>query len=133
MAGSKTTHASAATGLWRGLAMTALPRLAELPPGERDEAIEQARNAEFDGWERVGMIAGVALTAYLLRFELPPAHAWALPLRYLVQFAAAVPLLVLLVGPFYLRCARRGLDQVIASRTLAHPKEARHESRPPGP
>lgn len=131
MADSK-THGSLAPGLWRSLAVLALPRLDELPAAERDEAAERAREIDFDAWERMGMIAGVAVTAYLLRFDLPAVGTVTPTLRYLLQFIAAVPMLTLLVGPFYLRRARRGLDQIIASRKLAHAKEARHESRTPG-
>lgn len=131
MAGSK-THSGIAPGLWRSLATAALPRLAELPPAERDDAAARARDIDFDNWERVGIVAGVTVAAYLLRFDPPAAGGIALLLRYVLQFLAALPLLALLVGPFYLRRTRRGLDQIIARRNLAQPKEVRHEPRPPG-
>lgn len=62
------------------------------------------------------MVAGVAFVAYLLGFDAEQALALSPPLRYLIQFVAALPLLVLVVGPVYLRRARRGLDAVIAAR-----------------
>jgi len=131
MPGSK-THDSVASGLWTGLVAVALPRLAELPPADREEAARHARDIDFDAWERIGMVAGVALAAYLLRLDLPTAGGITQLLRHVLQFIAAIPLLALLVGPFYLRRARRGLDQIIAARrNLAHPKEVGHEPRTP--
>lgn len=102
--------------LKRGLLLWAFPRLAELPTGEWEQALARARDAEFDTLERVALVAGVAFVAYLLRFDAEQALAISLPLRYLIQFVAAVPLLVLAVGPVHLRRARRGLDAFIAAR-----------------
>ena len=131
MAGLK-TETSLFDTLRQGLQTIALPRLAELPPGEREKAAEQARQAEFDATERIGIVAGVVLTAYLLRFDPAQVQAMSLPLRYLVQFIAALPLLALLVGPFMLRRTRRGLDQVIAARRRDTQKEPNHASDPQG-
>ena len=99
----------------------ALPHIVQLPPGEWDEALRQARQTDFDLVERIGVVAGVALTTWLLRSD---AGEVALPIRFVAQFAAAVPLLILMVGPFYLRCLRRGVDHVVErSFRLIHPEE----------
>lgn len=127
MAGLK-TETSLLDTLRQGLLAIALPRLAELPPAERDKAAEQARQIEFDATERIGIVAGVVLTAYLLRFDPVQAQAMSLPVRYLIQFISALPLLALLVGPVLLRRTRRGLEQVIAARRRDSQKEANHAS-----
>ena len=95
------------------------PRLACLPPAAWDEALSEARKMPFDLVERIGAVAGTALTAYLLR-EGGADAGRALQLHFFAQFVAAIPLLIVFVGPFYLRCARRGLDQYIAHRERPH-------------
>lgn len=94
----------------------AYPALRQLPRAEWDQALKQARETNFDTIEWIGVLAGIALVTYLLRFDTDQATALSLPVRYFIQFLAAVPLLVLIVGPFYLRCTRRGLDQEIDRR-----------------
>jgi hypothetical protein len=94
----------------------AYPALRQLPRIEWDDALAQAREISFDTMEWMGVVAGVAFATYLLRFDADQAAALTLPARYLIQFLAAVPLLTLVVGPFYLRRTRRGLDQEIERR-----------------
>ena len=66
---------------------------------------------------------GVAAVHHLHIWSLGAGEV-ALPLRFVAQFAAAVPLLILMVGPFYLRCLRRGVDHVVErSFRLIHPEE----------
>lgn len=101
--------------LKRGFQSWLLPRIVELPPREWDSAAKQARNVEFDWLETVWVIGGVAFVTYLLRSDPEQAASISVPMRYLAQFAAAVPLLLIIVGPAYLRRARRGLDTVIAA------------------
>lgn len=95
-----------------------LPRIAELPLGEWDEVLTHAREMPFDIVERVGVLLGVVLVTYLLRFDAIQMEDLSLPLRYIFQFLAAVPLLILFAGPFYLRCLRRALDLEIERRHL---------------
>ncbi len=106
----------------------AMPRLIELPAKEWDKAVEKATSIEFDFIERLGLIAGVVLVAYLLRFDHATAAALSLPVRYLFQFLVAAPLLGLVVGPVFLRRARRGLDVVLAERRHLPNKGVTHES-----
>ncbi|MFA7281714.1 MAG: hypothetical protein WC100_16635 [Sterolibacterium sp.] len=91
----------------------ALPRLVEIPISSWNDAIRNARNIDFDLIERVLIVAGVAFVAYMLRFDSEQIVSMSLPVRYLFQFVAAVPLLLLVIGPVYLRRARRGIDMVI--------------------
>lgn len=109
---------------WK-LLLWALPRLVDIPPAERSEVLERAREKEFDSIEKIGVLAGVVFVTYLLRFEPTQVTAFSLPALYFVQFVAAVPLLLLVVGPFYLRCTLRGLDEEIDRRRVAGRSEPR--------
>lgn len=102
--------------LKRIVLLWAYPALRQLPPAEWDEALKQAGEMNFDTIEWTGLLAGIAFVTYLLRFDADQAAALSLPVRYFIQFLAAVPLLGLVVGPFYLRRTRRGLDQEIERR-----------------
>jgi len=102
--------------LVQGFKTWALPRLVELPHAQWAEAIREAQSVDFDGIERIALIVGVVAVAYLLRIEAGAVPMASLPAVYIVQFIEAAILLVLLVGPFYLRRARRGLDSFIADQ-----------------
>lgn len=127
MARQKTLH-SFGDALRRNLLTWAMPRLIELPRGEWAHAAHLARNVEFDAVERIAIVTGVVFTAYALRFDPEQAASLSVIARYLIQFLMAVPVLLLVVGPFMLRRARRGLDQVIADRRQTLSKESNHES-----
>ena len=114
--------------LRRTFLVWAMPRLVELPPGEWEHAARLARNVEFDAVERIAIVAGVVFTAYALHFDPEQVGTLSVFARYLGQFLTAVPVLLLVVGPFMLRRARRGLDQVIAARRQTFSKESNHES-----
>ena len=87
-----------------------------LPRSEGNEVPKQARETNFDIIEWIGILASVAFAIYLQRFEADQATALSLPVRYFFQFLATVPLLALLVGPFYLCRTRRSLNQEIQHR-----------------
>jgi len=103
--------------------LCAYPALGKLPHAEWDQALKQARETSFDMIEWIGVLAGIAFVTYLLRVDADHAAALALPVRYFAEFLAAVPLLVLVVGPFYLRRTRRGLDQAIERRRGPGPSD----------
>jgi hypothetical protein len=96
--------------------LIAYPALRKLPQMEWDDALARARELGFDTMEWMGIIAGIVFATYLLRFDADQAAALTLPVRYFIQFLCAVPLLALVVGPFYLRRTRRGLDQELERR-----------------
>jgi hypothetical protein len=95
-----------------------LPRISDLPLSEWDECLTRARATPFDLVEKIGVLLSVVFVTYLLRFDAIRMDDLSLPLRYIVQFLAAVPLLILFAGPFYLRCLRRALDLEIERRNL---------------
>lgn len=85
--------------------------------------LDDARRLEFDMLERIGMVSGLVLVTWLLR----PLSAGDAPLivKYVIQFLLALPLLLILVGPFLIRRTRRGLDRMLEkrdSKTTMHPR-----------
>ena len=63
-----------------------------------------------------GIVLSLAFATYLLGADSTLAAERSLPVVYVFQFLAAVPLLIVLAGPLYLRCWRRGLEQEIELR-----------------
>jgi len=109
--------------LKRMVLLSVFPALRQLPRAEWDQALKQARETNFDTIEWIGVLADIAFVTYLLRFDVDQGAAVSLPVRYFIQFLAAVPLLALVVGPFYLRRTRRGLDQEIERRQGPGPSD----------
>ena len=99
----------------------ALPRIVEIKRGEWDAVLTRIRETPFDAIEKVGLLLALAFATYLLGADSSLAADASLPVVYVFQFVAAVPLLALLAGPFYLRCWRRGLDQEIEQRERRRP------------
>lgn len=94
------------------------PRLLELPAESWQSVLGRARDAEMETAERVGVVGGVGVAAWLLGVE-PGVFSTQPPiLVHLLQFALAVPLLVVLVGPIHVRRTRRGLDHELARREV---------------
>lgn len=102
-------------GLRRQLIIFALPRLAEIPPAEWNAALEKSRQIDFDGAERVAIVASVGFVAALLSFS-PEQEELGFLARYAIQLALALPMLIALLAPFYLRRLHRGLDAVLSNQ-----------------
>lgn len=84
------------------------PRLREWPVREWPTVLGQVQEAEFDRFERIGIIAAVVISAWFLR---PAANAESsVPFAFLSQLVLSVPLLLILAGPFFLRRIRRFLE-----------------------
>lgn len=85
------------------------PELERIAPQHRQRAMERARSESFDTVELVGILAAVAATTYLTRYGVvaptPSGRFWAA----ILNFVVAIPLLVLIAGPFYVRRNRRGI------------------------
>lgn len=92
------------------------PRLRELPPAERKPVLDKARNIDFDVAEWVGIVGGCAFVAWLLRFDYAALPSQMLMVIPVLQFVLALPLLGIVVGPFYVRRTRRGLDRELDQR-----------------
>ena len=102
----------------RRLKLFAYPQLRALPPNQWEVILTRACNTPFDLIEWVGILAGVVFAAFVLRAGTGEPEA--LFPFYLGQFVLALPLLIILVGPFYLRRTRRGLDLELAQRNGGH-------------
>ena len=96
-------------GLQRVL-VSLFPRLRAWPVRDWPGVLAKARAIESDAVERYGVIASLLLVTWLLRP--PPGLEVSLPLLLLAQITLAIPGLVALAGPFYLRRIRRGLQAV---------------------
>jgi hypothetical protein len=85
------------------------PELQKFEPPDRDPALRQAKDAKLDGFEIMGITLAVALTVALTRYS---AAGFALIERVgaaLANLIIAIPVLMVLAGPFYVRRVRRGL------------------------
>lgn len=84
------------------------PALRAWPVRDWPTVMRKARQAEFDQFERVGIIAAVIVSAWVLN----PAVSADIPfyLAFILQLLLSLPLLMLLAGPFFLRRIRRCLD-----------------------
>ena len=94
------------------------PQLRSFPAGERTSALREARKTPFDVIELVGMAVGLILVTAITRYQ--SEEWWGAMERTgaaLLNFAVAIPLLVVFVGPFLVRRVRRGLDQELAKRS----------------
>lgn len=86
------------------------PRLRDWPVRQWPERLAKARSIEFDRFEQIGTLAGVLLVTALLQ---PATSTETSDLAaYLLQLLVALPLLLLILGPFFLRRIRRGLDEI---------------------
>lgn len=84
------------------------PKLQTWPVREWPAVLSRVQEAEFDQFERIGIIAAVVISAWGLR---PAANAeTSVPFAFLSQLVLSLPPLLILAGPFFLRRIRRYLD-----------------------
>jgi hypothetical protein len=93
-----------------------LPELRAFPHEERDGALRAAHDTALDVVELVGMAAGLVAVTALTRYGLPAGEPSMRYVAMLMNFAAAVPLLALALGPLHLRRLRRGLREQLLQR-----------------
>lgn len=93
------------------------PRLRSFPAECRAGVLRKAREVPFDVIELVGMAVGLILVTAITRYESEYWDALERVVAALLNFAIALPLLVVFVGPFLIRRVRRGLEQEIARRS----------------
>lgn len=90
------------------------PRLREWSVREWPAVLGKARQVEFDRMEQIATLAGVILVAW----QVKPATSVGVSalLAYLTQFVYLAPVLVLVLGPFFVRRIRRGLNLAAQNR-----------------
>lgn len=85
------------------------PELRRFPPDERTRVLRTAAEARFDAIELLGLITALAVTVLVTRYS---GDGMGLAERFgaaVSNFVIAIPLLLVLAGPFYVRRTRRGL------------------------
>jgi len=100
--------------LWPAL----LPELRRFPTADQDEALRVARRTDLDFFELLGMAAGLLVVTALTRYALADASMSTRFVASLVNFAVALPLLAVALGPFHIRRLRRGLRDQLRSKGL---------------
>lgn len=92
------------------------PQLRSFPEDDRQRALRAAKSTPFDVIELLGIALGLVLVTALTRYQAGELNALLRLTAILLNFAVAVPLLVLCVGPFLVRRVRRGLECELAKR-----------------
>lgn len=93
-----------------------LPELRQFPAGERDGALWAARDTALEIVELLGMAAGLVLVTALTRYALPDTSVSSRFDAAVLNFALAIPLLTVALGPFHIRRLRRGLRDQLRQR-----------------
>jgi hypothetical protein len=93
------------------------PRLRQWSVQEWPTVLGKARQVEFDRLEQIATLAGVIVVAWQVK-PVTSLGASAL-ISYLVQFVYLVPVLLLVLGPFFVRRIRRGLNAAVRNRDAA--------------
>jgi hypothetical protein len=93
-----------------------LPELRQFPSAERDGALRAARDTALEIVELFGMAAGLVLVTALTRYSFPDTSVFSRSTAALRNFALAIPLLTVALGPFHIRRLRRGLRDQLRQR-----------------
>lgn len=93
-----------------------LPELRHFSAAEQDQALKAARDTSLDILELLGLAAGLILVTALTRYSLAESTVAARFGATVINFVVAVPLLVVVLGPFHLRRLRRGLREQLQRR-----------------
>jgi hypothetical protein len=87
------------------------PELRPYGRGDQDRLLREARQEPFDFLEWAGILGSLVVVVAVTRYsiaELAPAARFA---TAIVNFIVAVPLIVLMAGPFFVRRTKRGLKR----------------------
>ncbi len=93
-----------------------LPELRQFPEPERDNALALARETPLDVLELVGMAVGLMAVTAMTKFSVPEPSMVSRFVLVLINFAVAMPLLAVVLGPFHVRRLRRGLRAQLQNR-----------------
>jgi hypothetical protein len=85
-----------------------LPKLISWPVNDWPKLLRDCRRSEPDVIERVGLVASLIITVGILEFKETEARSFYAIL--VEQFLLAIPILIVLIGPFYVRRIRIALD-----------------------
>ena len=85
------------------------PELKKFEPPDRDPALRKAKDASLDGFELMGITLAVALTVALTRYSNAGLALIERIGAALANLLIAIPILMVLAGPFYVRRIRRAL------------------------
>ena len=107
------------------LATLLYPQLRSFPESERTQVLHRANSTSFDVVELLGMALGLVLTTAVTRYGVADLNPGERIAAILLNFALALCLLLVLVGPFFIRRARRGLDSELANRSDPTPRNER--------
>jgi hypothetical protein len=89
------------------------PELQGRTSRERQEMLMRAREGSFDLVEVVGLAIALALTVFLTRYSVAEMSLAGRFAAIIANFVIAIPLLLLLGGPFYFRRTRRHLRKMM--------------------
>ena len=107
----------------QAIVATLFPRIRSRDLREWPALLAEASRHAFDLLEWIGVVAGVVLVAAILR---PLASSSAPPVvTFASQFLLSVPLLLIAVGPFFVRRTNRGLDRLLDERDGTTARDSR--------
>jgi len=89
------------------------PELLEVPPQDRRKLLAQARDGENDAIEWLGLAFAITATVLLTRYSVADL-SWANRVTaVLTNFLVAIPLLLVMAGPFAIRRTKRHLRRLL--------------------
>jgi hypothetical protein len=99
---------------WRRHVESALyPDLGAVAPHHRERVLKEAKEEPFDLIEWIGILLGLVLAVAATRYGAAELGIVERTFALIVNFAIAIPLLAVLVGPFLVRRTRRGLRRYL--------------------
>ncbi len=102
---------------WRNIEKLLYPELKSIAPHHQNHALKQAKEEPFELLEWAGILVGIVISVGVTRYS---AAGFGIAERLaaaLANFAIAVPLIIILVGPFLVRRTRRGLQRYLDGRS----------------
>jgi hypothetical protein len=90
------------------LLLLVFPKLGSWPVADWSKLLRDCRSSEPDAIERVGLVASLIITVGVL--ESKESEAPSFYAIFVEQFLIAIPILMVLFGPFYVRRIRIALD-----------------------
>lgn len=102
---------------WRNIEKLLYPELKSIAPHHQNHALKQAKEEPFELLEWAGIIFGLVIAVSLTRYAAAGMGAVERIAAALANFVVAVPIIVILVGPFLVRRTRRGLQRYLDGRS----------------